>query len=197
MNCGSCGTTCPGYQATRDNVTCAMGTDCTFSCQGEAYDVDGAADDGCEVSDATEANHTQASAVDVGPITSCETGGADVSLSGELPSDDRVHEHPVVDGFDATTGAAPDWFSFVPIDACSADLALTLTVTGSTSPACYALGVVTDLQSFGCQATSGGACSVVETGTAYTPGNPILVSVRKTCGTSVAESASYTVTGHL
>ncbi|MEO7112925.1 MAG: hypothetical protein ABI183_20970, partial [Polyangiaceae bacterium] len=51
LNCGACGNVCPGLDASSANATCSeeAGTpQCAFSCQGEHYDVNQDASDGCE-----------------------------------------------------------------------------------------------------------------------------------------------------
>src|SRR5262249_54790234 len=72
-NCGPCGLVCPGYQSTASNVTCQGGSTCTFSCQGESYNVSGDAAQGCSVADAPTGNHTQQMAVSDGSF-SCVDG---------------------------------------------------------------------------------------------------------------------------
>jgi hypothetical protein len=197
LNCGTCGNTCPGYLQTNDNVTCQSGTTCTFSCQGENYDVDGAPSNGCEASDSPTGNHTESSPVDVGPVTCDPNGGPDIA--GTILSDTRVHEDPAIPGFDPTTGTAPDWYVIEATGGptCADDLALTLVVTGASSPDCYELTVITDVDTFTAQTDGTGTAAIAQGAGAYSDGTAIELEVQKTCPSPTGEIVSYTVTGHL
>ncbi len=194
-DCGSCGTACPGAGQATANVVCNAPA-CTFSCKGEAYDVNADASDGCEVSDTPSANHTSSAAVGLGSF-SCSDSSSAQNFSGRLPSDARVHESPAVAGFDGASGSAPDFFS---LDAtgglCTNNLNLTLTMTGAALATCYQLTAVTDQGTYSC-ATAQGTCSITNGSGSYSDGTTISISVKKTCSAAQQESPQYTVTGHL
>jgi len=195
-NCGTCGTVCPGYMLPSDNVACQAGTTCTFSCQGESYDVDGSEANGCEVTDAPEGNHTEATAAVEAAESDCD---ATFSFGGKLVSDARVHELPAVVGFDAASGSAPDWYSFEGVgnSFCQNDLVFTLTMTGSTSPGCYRFTVITDKETYTCTTDATGTCGIDYLDGQFSDNTTIYAEVSKVCGTTVTESVAYTVSGHL
>jgi hypothetical protein len=197
-NCGTCGTVCPGYMQTKDNITCQSGGTCTFSCQGESYDVDNAAVNGCEVTDSPTGNHTMSTAVNLGSLP-CDDGFAITGASGTIPSDKRVHEDPAVVGFDAASGSAPDWFKVTGTGGltCTNDVVLTLTISGSASPACYQLTVITDRTTYSQQTDATGVAKITHANDQYTDNTVITFEVHKTCGTSVIEDVSYAITGNL
>jgi hypothetical protein len=199
-NCGSCGNICPGYQQPNDNVTCNAQQMCTFSCQGEHYDVDKNMGNGCEAVDAPQGNHTVSTAAHEPDVSDCDSGGVDFSFTGTLLSDTRVHENPAIVGFDTASGSAPDWYTFKGVGhtLCQNDLVLTLTVNGSSSPACYKMTVITDKVSYSCQTNSSGTCNINHnSGGQFSDDTMINVEVQKTCSTSVTENVTYTVSGHL
>jgi hypothetical protein len=197
-NCGACGTVCPGYMQASDNVTCQSGSTCTFSCQGENYDVDNAAVDGCEVNDAPTGNHTMSTPVNLGS-QSCDDGFAITGASGTLPSDKRVHATASVVGFDAASGSAPDWFEITGTGGtfCSNDIVVTLTVTGSAAPTCYKLTVITDKNTYSAQTDATGTAKITHSTDQYSDNTVISFEVQKTCSTSVIENVSYAITGNL
>jgi hypothetical protein len=200
-DCGTCGTVCPGYLQTADNVTCANGTTCTFSCQGENYDVDDNEADGCEVPDAPQGNHTQSTAANEGDVSDCDSGTTEFTITGLLVSDTRVHEDPAVVGFDTASGSAPDWYSIFGVGhtLCENDIVMTLAVQGSQSPACYAFTVITDENTYNCQTDATGTCGFDDdSGGQFSDNTTIYIEVSKTCSSaSLTESVSYTVSGHL
>jgi hypothetical protein len=192
---------CPGYQKPNDNVTCGGGTTCTFSCQGENYDVNANPADGCEVQDATTGNHTQATASNQGSISCFDGNGMTVNLAGAMISDARVHENAAITGFSASAGAAPDFFTVHATGGvCINDIALTLQVTGSSMPTCYKLTVVTNPATVTRTQQTGasGAATITAGSGAYSDGTDIAVVVEKTCSAAtLAENVTYTVKGHL
>jgi hypothetical protein len=196
-NCGTCGTVCPGYMQPNDNVTCQTGSTCTFSCQGENYDVDGQEANGCEVADSPQGNHAQGTAVNEGDESDCDSP---FSFGGHLVSDTRVHETPAIAGFDTASGSAPDWYVLFGVGNtfCENDIVLTLTVTGSSSPACYHFNVITDKYTYSCQTDATGTCGFNDaSGGQFSDNTNIYVEVSKTCGTTVTENVAYAVSGHL
>jgi hypothetical protein len=199
-NCGSCGVVCPGLDASSDNVLCdttAAKPACSISCQGENYDVDDNAANGCEVKDAPLGNHTTETALSLGSF-SCHDDSSAQNIMGAIPSDTRVHEDPAVDGFSTTSGSAPDYFTlFGSGGTCVDDINMTLTVTGSTAPTCYMLSAVTDQGTYSCNTSVTGTCSFSEGSGSYSDNSTIVMSVTNTCSTATDEFVSYVITGHL
>jgi hypothetical protein len=200
-NCGGCGKSCPGLSQPFDNVSCQNGSTCTFSCQGEHYDVDGNPGNGCEVQDSPLGNHTQKTALDLGskPCTdgSSNPNIAQPTIDPHIVSDARVHESPAVDGFDATTGATQDWYHLYETGgACYDDIDINLVVTGSKSPTCYKLTIITNKKTFSASADGTGLANVNAGSGSYSDNSDIWIVVEKTCGTNVSEDVLYSVTGH-
>jgi hypothetical protein len=208
-SCGTCGHVCPGYQKTADNVTCDATQTCTFSCQGENYDVNNNPADGCEVPDAPTGNHTKSTAADEGQVSDCDgNNNNEFSFGGQMPSDKQVHATPAVVGFDPTTGSAPDFYKIEGVGHtfCENNIVMQLCVTGSSSPGCYKLSVTPDSgNDFSCQTDSSGCCpdagcgmGICGTGSGqFSDNTEIYLEIQKTCGTSVSENVTYTVNGHL
>ncbi|MEO8878394.1 MAG: hypothetical protein ABI461_22580 [Polyangiaceae bacterium] len=202
-NCGVCGNVCPGLDASASTVTCGT-TDggatpsCGLNCQGEAYDVNGDAGDGCEKKDNPAGNHAAANAIDQGTF-SCKDSDSQQNMMGIIVSDQRTHD-PVVPGFSTATGAATDYFTIEGSGGtfCQDDLNLNFTVTGSKTPACYVLHADTDKGSYVCTADpSNGTCAITNGSGSYGSGSTITVYVVKTCSNVTHETATYTITGHL
>jgi len=173
---------------------------CTFSCQGENYDVDGNPGDGCEVADSPQGNHTGSTPASAGPFSDCDGGMSVTLFSGTLPSDQRVHENPAVVGFDPISGSAPDWVSITPTTSvfCQSDIVATLNVMGSAFPGCYKLTVITDKVMYSCQTdVMSGSCTINHTGGGqFSDGTSVLFEISKTCSTAQTESVGYDVVGH-
>jgi hypothetical protein len=181
-----------------DNVTCDSSQSCTFSCQGENYDVNADPSDGCEVADSPTGNHTQATAKDEGMITDCDTGSnTDINFTGILPSDATVHANPSVAGFDPATGSAPDFLKALGVGNvfCQNDLVVFLAVTGSTAPSCYKLTVVSDKFTYSCTTDSTGACSINHLNGQFSDNTEVYFEVSRTCSTP-HETAHYALSGH-
>jgi hypothetical protein len=201
LNCGSCGNVCAGLDASADNVRCteeAGAAQCFFSCQGEHYDIDQDASDGCEKVDSPLENHSVATAVNLGSV-SCHDDSSAQNLSGVIPSDDRVHENPSVIGFNSATGSAPDYWTIVGSGGtCDDDLNLTLTVSGSEQATCYMLNATASSgESYNCAITSGTSCSISNGSGSYNDGDTINWWVSRTCTAATPEAPTYTITGHL
>jgi hypothetical protein len=199
-NCGqpvTCGiATCAGFQTSNSNVTCNQNGTCAFSCQGEHYDLDGDPSTGCEAADAVTDNHTKSNATSLGDQDCFNTSNG--AFSGTIYSDGRVHESPAIDGFDATTGSAPDWFVVHATGGavCQDDLNVTITVSSGT-PECYKLSVLTNKNTFSTQVDSNGSATITAGSSSYSDGTDIYFQVEKTCGTTVQEAAAYSVQFHL
>jgi hypothetical protein len=174
------------------NVTCNQGT-CTFSCQGENYDLDGDPSTGCETADSPTGNHVQSSAVSLGNQSCADTP---LSFSGTILSDARTHALPAIVGFDTTTGSAPDWYVIHATGGlCQDDLSVALTITEGT-PTCYHLRVITNKGQFDAQVGNNGMATITQSD-AYSDGTDIHFQISKTCGTTVLEKASYSAQFHL
>jgi hypothetical protein len=203
MQCGSCGNVCPGYQEPNDNVTCNATETCTFSCQGENYDVNNDPSDGCEVTDSPQGNHTNSPPPTPPQVTTCDTGSSVPLFSGILPSDQRTHENPAIVGFDVASGSAPDWAFFNATDTsifhtCNSDVVATLNVTGSAFPTCYHLRIIVgaSIHIYDCQTNVSGSCSISQIGNQFPSGTTIAFEVSKTCSSTMIESVAYEVDGH-
>src|SRR5262245_38714641 len=197
-DCGACGNVCPGYGQPADNVTCDQTQTCTFSCQGENYDVNNNPSDGCEVADSPTGNHTQGTAVDQGPRPCFDA--STFSFGGTIVDDTRVHANPAVSGFNTTTGSTPDWYSMTATGGiCTDDLSVTLQMTSANQPTCYKLTVITDVNQFTCQtAAATGSCTVTQGAGAYHDNVTIYYKVERTCTAATGrQSVSYTVSGHI
>jgi len=177
-------------------VTCNANEQCTFSCQGENYDVNNNPNDGCEQVANPQGNHVQSSAQDEGQVSTC---GGTFLFSGTLLSDSRMHENPLVAGFDTASGSAPNWYKILAVGhpLCDDELSVTLTITGGT-PTCYQLRVMTDKNNYSAAVSSNGTASINPIGGGvYDDNTDISFEVLKTCSTSVQEAISYTISGQL
>ncbi len=197
-HCGSCSTVCPGSALANVNVSCVSPA-CTFSCQGEHYDVDNSAANGCEVVDKPLGNHVALGAIGLGTVSCSDGNGHTVVGAGIMPSDGRSHATPAVTGFDTASGSAPDLFN---VDAsggtfCVNDISIALAVTGASSPACYQLSVVTDKGTHTCQTDATGKCTASSGSGSYSGGTTITITVKKTCSAATRGNPSYTVDGHI
>jgi hypothetical protein len=202
---------CPYQSATNvAGVACTAGA-CVLTCNGETYDVNGVLADGCEVAGACVKSqgtavcpiddHTQALAANAGSFP-CDDGSSAQNMTGAVPSDDRAHA-PAIDGFDPTTGAAPDYFSIGATGGlgCQDDANLTLTVTGSKYPDCYVLSLLTDKNNGQtCMTAGNGVCEITNSSGSYSDGSTIYVWVSKnpTCAAATTpDEGTFQITGHL
>jgi hypothetical protein len=177
------------------NVTCNQGA-CTFSCQGEYYDVNGNQSDGCEAADSPTGNHTQASALDLGSVSCFDVPRQ--SVNGTMLSDARVHTNPAITGFDTATGSAPDWYHVTAIGgACINDLSVTLQMSNSAFPQCYKLNVFTNSGTFTSQTNASGTAAITQGSGSYSDNTDIYFKVEKTCSAAQIESVDYTLQFHL
>jgi hypothetical protein len=193
QNCGTCGHACAGQTTTSDAV-CSAGN-CGMTCKGENYDADNNTSDGCEQLDSPTGNHLLANSLNLGP-KSCNDSDT-IAATGKVLSDSRTHS-PTFSGFNATMGAAPDFFTVAASGGiCVNDLALTLTVTGASSPACYRLSVTTNVGTFTCTTNAAGTCAVTRGSGSYADGTNITLIVEKTCALPVVQQVNYTIGGHI
>jgi hypothetical protein len=198
-SCGMCGNVCPGYMKQAANATCEGGKTCGFSCQGENYDVDNDASNGCEVADVESGNHTHDTAAGGTPASVSCNDGDTIAITGELLSDTRAHEQPAVDGFDTSTGSAPDWYT-VHMDGglCVNQCVVSFTVNGTAFPDCYRIDLTFEGSnaSYSCQ-TAGGKCTINQSSNgSYSDGDDLYIQVSKTCGADQVEDVTYNLTGH-
>ena len=204
-DCGSCGNVCPGYQKPFGDATCQSGGNCAFTCQGEHYDVNNNAGDGCEVPDPTTGNHTVGSGVNLGNI-SCDDDPpfgnpmetVKVTSDAFMVSDARAHI-PAVSAFSGTTGSAPDWYHINATGGtfCINDIGMTLQMTGSAFPTCYKMSIVTNKGTYTCQTAANGSCSISKGSSSYSGGTSVDIKIEKTCDTSKLENVAFSVIGHL
>jgi hypothetical protein len=190
-------TDCPGSGKPNDSVTCT-GSKCTFSCQGENYDVNADPTDGCEIVDAPLANHKQDQGIKVGSF-SCTDGSSAQNIEGKLPSDARAHEGPAIEGFVTASGSAPDYFIIhASGGVCTNDVNLDLQMTNATQSGCYRLTVNTDKNGGQtCSVDATGHCGITNGSGSYGDGSDITVIVEKTCSSASNDNPTYKITGHL
>jgi cysteine-rich repeat protein len=199
QNCGACGNVCPGFGLANDDVSCAdpATSTCALTCRGENYDVNGVASDGCEVLHPTPPGHTQATA---GQLTaaSCVDGDSQRIFHGTMASDGRVHTPPV-EGFNSTTGSAPDeWSILATGGSCINDYLGTVTTAGGSASSCYRLSVVTDKGTKSFALPGAGTTTFSSAGGgSYSDGSTIFFVVDKVCPLPVQENITYDVTFHL
>ncbi len=195
-NCGACGHACPGVGSPSSDVTCQSPT-CTFSCQGEHYDLDNQEGTGCEVADSPAGNHASTAAPQIANIN-CKDSST-FSGSGTVPSDQRTHANPAVAGFDAPSGSAPDFLSIAAQGGltCQNDVNVTLALSGSSAPTCYRLDVTTDKGAWSCATSAAGSCNITKGIGSYTGGSTVTLKITKTCPATTRDAPSYTVSGHL
>ncbi|MEO6419870.1 MAG: hypothetical protein ABIP39_10710 [Polyangiaceae bacterium] len=195
FNCGTCGHVCPGIGQTADDVSCFLSS-CTFTCQGENFDVDKDSTNGCEAPDTVPPGHTVLSAASLGSVSCLD---AATVFTGKIVSDARTHTNPAVDGFNSFSGSAPDIWVAKTVDPdagiCDGSYSVSIVTTGgSTTGTCYRLIVSSGLLGSDQVDLSGDATATI-TGLAgsYTPGNDVRFTVKKTCNTTTTESVSYAV----
>jgi hypothetical protein len=202
--------TVTGTDGTAQGTATLTGVEGTMSCEGENYDVNNDTTDGCEVADSPQGNHTVNTAANPGgTVSQCDDGTLAPLLSGTILSDARAHQEPAILGFDASTGSAPDWEALTTGSSavCSNDIVLSLSTTGEASAAsngCYKLTVMTDLgDTYSAQTDSSGSTPDAaagsidhDSGGQFSDGSVVKFEVQKTCGTSVREDVSWTISGH-
>jgi hypothetical protein len=161
--------------------------------------VNNQAADGCEVADAPMGNHVAATPADLGSTGCADGNGHTVHHDGKLPSDTRVHTNPMVAGFDAASGSAPDELKVTGSGGtfCEDDVNITLTVTGSTAPTCYRLHIVTTDIDMTCNTNASGTCNITAGSGSYNDGSDLHITVTKTCSSTTRDGPTYTVDGHL
>ena len=190
-NCGGCGNVCPGGSATHSAGTCSNST-CGMTCSGDYYDVNGNTADGCEKA-GTGGYHSESTAYYLGELSCSDssTGGFD----GVIHSDKRAHITPTVEGFNATSGATPQWWRvFATGGACSNDPSISFSIGGT--PNCYKLTFKTNKNTWTTMANPSTGYITLGSGS-YDDGTSVYFAVEKVCQTTTGESAAYSVRFHL
>jgi hypothetical protein len=191
-SCGSCGNVCPGNGFATDIVTCNSQQQCTFACVGEDYDANDNPADGCEVPANPKGDHTTAAAINLGSYycTDSDSYAAMAEIVGQFPSDTRTHQ-PAITGFDSSTGSAPDFWVITgegyEFPDCDDDLQLYLTLTGSSSPACYEITINPNDSSYPPTTWPFSAAGILEVNPSdtdnYNGGDVISIELSKICST--------------
>jgi len=177
-------------------VSCS-GAACTFSCQGENYDTDNNPGNGCEQLDSPQNNHGTGSPGVPTNLGSHDCTDGTITWNGVVPSDSRTHL-PVVQNFNLTNGAAPD---FATLNAtgglCVNDLSFSLTTSGGNATVCYTLTIQTSTTTQTCTTTGAGNCSINTGSGSYTASSIITFKVEKICSSATRQRVTYTVQGHI
>ena len=189
-------TQCPGQGAPYINA--GTPPTCQVLCVGDHYDVDNNASNGCEVPYTSQAGHDQTTAAQR-PQLGCATQD---TIQGSIPSDSRIHGNPAVPGFNASTGAAPQWWSTVADPnaiACSNSLYIAFQMILSSHPSCYQLTIKTDKSPANNPVIpdATGAATLIFSGLptpAYSNGSTIYFEIQKVCTSSIRENVGYTIT---
>jgi hypothetical protein len=198
-------------------VACTNHT-CVITCATESYDVNGDPHDGCEVDDVCASSqgnqvcasgadpqddHTQPLAANAGSYPCTDSSSAQ-NMQGVVPSDARGPHQPPTDGFDPTTGAAPDYFSILGTGGalCQDDANLELQMNApAKQQGCYELHLLTDKNGGQmCTTDLTGHCSITNGSGSYSDNSTLWVWVQKTASCTAAQfpdDAPYTITGHL
>ena len=77
---------------------------------------------------------------------------------------------------------------------------VTLSTSNEASPShngCYRVTVVTETHQYSAQTDSTGTASINELGGQFPDDTNVYFEVSKTCGTTVTENVSWTLSGHL
>ena len=188
---GQAGAVCPGQGAPNTNDP-GTPPNCHVSCVGDNYDVDNNASNGCEVPNGGIGSGHDQSIANVRPALSCPGGSTDV-IQGILPSDSRVH-FPPVGNFNATVGAAPQWFSTATQGNifCASSYWARL-IVGSHFPNCYKLTVITDKRTDSAIVDATGVATLNIAAPAFTFGTTIYFKIEKVCALPAQEIAIYTL----
>src|SRR4029078_7698597 len=101
-----------------------------------------------------------------------------------VPSDSRTHS-PVVQNFNLTNGAAPD---FATLNAtgglCINDLSFSLTTSGGNATVCYTLTIQTSTTTQTCTTTGAGNCSINTGSGSYTASLILTFNAEKICSSA-------------
>jgi len=192
-NCGGCGVVC--------GTSCAGGVcaGSTLTCGETTYDANGLASDGCEVVDDSVAGHTQATAR-ARPSQGCSDTTLGTINGVRIPSDARPHS-PAPQGFVATVGAAPDWYSVLATGGtfCANNYGVTVVTSGGSSAgSCYVVTLLTDRTSVSMAVSGSGSNTMSSTAFGlYTENTTVYLRVEKVCTLPLQESVEYTLSYHL
>jgi hypothetical protein len=193
-NCGGCGSLCPGTGQTTGDAFC-VSSSCGFTCRSENYDVDNNPADGCEVPDSPTGNHIIAFATSQGSRNCIDSNT--FSFGGKLVNDTRTHD-PLVNGFDVSSGSAPDYLSLSATGGlCINDLSVQFQTSGGSASVCYKLTVNTNSGAFLCTTSGSGSCMISQGSGAYANGTTIFFKVERTCPSTPQQNVNYIISGHL
>lgn len=195
--CGACGRACPGLGLSSSTATCASGV-CALACVGDQYDVDGDPANGCEVTDDSFGGHTQATASSRVSLP-CDDGTRDTITGAMIVSDARAHS-PAPPGFDATVGAAPDWYATNARGGslCANNYGITFSTTGGGDVACYRCTIITNRTTDSVLANGHTTVMLTNAGIGlYNDGTTVYLRVDRVCSPPTPERVSYTVQYHL
>ncbi len=190
-HCGTCSTSCPQADPTREQETCSDGTasgTCVLTCVGEYYDMNGSAADGCEALDAP-VQDSAATAVPVmlpnvtGGTGTCDNANNPCTIVSQIYSDDRMHDSAPT----MRTLGRDDWFVITAVGAgTSGGMATCLNIANYPADdnyqVCISANGSTDPQTCATATGGGGASACV-----MAPGSPdagtFYISVHKISGT--------------
>jgi hypothetical protein len=180
--------------------TAMMNTDhgpLSYSCQGEHYDVNNNAADGCEHQQPLAA-HDQSSASSLGSLDCIDANT--LTASGVLYSDSRIHQNPSVVGFDGSVGSAPEWYSVNATGGffCIDDYSVTFTTSGGSNIApCYKVTMITNKLTDSRTVSGSGTATMLGGSASYSDNTTVYFEVEKTCNLPTQEATNYTFTFHL
>jgi len=103
-NCAHCGDRCPGADTPTTARICRTGGICDIECKDEYYDVNGDAQDGCELADDLPIHDGPNATKNLGSVEDCDNAQ---TAAARIPSDDRNHQKAPTE---RKLGRA-DWFS--------------------------------------------------------------------------------------
>nr|MBK7063559.1 hypothetical protein [Deltaproteobacteria bacterium] len=192
-NCGGCGVACG------TSCTAGLCAGSTLTCSGSTYDVNGLTSDGCEAVDDSVAGHTQATASSR-PSQGCSDTTLGTINGVRIPSDARPHS-PAPQGFVATVGAAPDWYSVRATGGsfCANNYGVTVVTSGGSSEgSCYVVTLITDRTTVS-MAVSGSGSNTMSSAAfgLYTENTTVYLRVEKVCSLPLRENVEYTLSYHL
>ncbi len=205
QNCGFCNNSCPGQNLTTCDAACKNKV-CDITCRGEHYDVDKSSSNGCEVTDDNPGspNHSSGTSIYLGEKY-CNDDLSSTDFTGHLPTDARVHANPIVNNFNGSFGAAPDyWDVFGNGESgkwwpptCYNDYDVYFSTSSGSNSNCYKLTFKTNKLT-DTLTINGHTTNAVISGGSGSYGNysTITFIIEKICSTG-PENAKYSVSFHL
>lgn len=126
-HCQNCDESCPGVDNAGSERICEKGQ-CTWTCKGEYYDVNGDISDGCEVQDDIPVHEKSQDAHLIAKVEDCDDLQ---SISAKMPSDDGDHaEAPA-----SRKKGRADWFTLEIADKAFCQVEADITFDFSQFPA--------------------------------------------------------------